>query len=288
MDSPSNSTSRRPALPRSGEQIELVDLSQDHPGFNDPVYRARRDEIAAIAAHHTFGDPIAEVPYLPDEQAVWQHVWERLAPLHREHAIDEYLEGAERFGFDHDYIPSFSEINARLSALEGFCLEPVAGLVRPETFLRHLGERRFLATQYMRHHSQPLYTPEPDVVHEYIGHVPTLAHPDLAALNLAFGDAATRTDDPADFAALIRVYWYTIEFGILHDGDRLRVYGAGILSSFGELGRYHEAQLRPWDLEVMARAEFDPTKYQAQLFVAPPFPRLRDELREWLDDIAGA
>jgi phenylalanine-4-hydroxylase len=281
MDSPP----RGPALPRTGAEIELVALSQDHPGFNDPVYRARRDEIAAIAAAHVFGQPIPEVPYHEAEQQVWRHVWHRLAPLHTAHAIDEYLEGAERFGFDHDFIPSFSAINARLHPLEDFCLEPVAGLVCPETFLRHLGDRRFLATQYMRHHSQPLYTPEPDVVHEYIGHVPTLAHPKLAELNAAFGRAAQRATDPADFDALIRVYWYTIEFGVLHDGDRLRVYGAGILSSFGELGRYQEAELRPWDLMQMARCAFDPTQYQAQLFVAPPFGRLRDELLGWLDAI---
>jgi phenylalanine-4-hydroxylase len=282
MDSPPRGSN----LPRGGAEIELVTLSQDHPGFNDPVYRTRRDEIAAIARDHVFGTPIAPVPYHEDEQAVWRHVWTKLAPLHEVHAIDEYREGAERFGFDHDYIPSFSEINARLRPLEGFTLAPVAGLVRPETFLRHLGERRFLATQYMRHHSQPLYTPEPDVVHEYIGHVPTLAHPQLAALNDAFGRAAVRAEDPADFDALIRVYWYTIEFGILHDGDRLRVYGAGILSSFGELGRYHLADLRPWDLHAMAHCPFDPTQYQAQLFVAPRFAQLRDELLSWLDALA--
>jgi phenylalanine-4-hydroxylase len=269
----------------AGAQIELVALDQDHPGFKDPQYRARRDEIAAIAAGYTFGDPIPEVPYNATEQEVWRHVWRKLAPLHEAHAAAPYLEGRERFAFDHDFIPSFSQINERLRPLEGFALAPVAGLVRPETFLDQLGADTFLATQYMRHGSQPLYTPEPDVVHEYIGHVPSLAHPQLAELNRAFGAASLRASTRAEYDALIRVYWYTIEFGILHDGEALKVYGAGILSSFGELGRIAEADLRPWDLPTMAVTPFDPTQYQAQLFVAPPFGRLRDDLLAWLDGI---
>lgn len=271
-----------PAAPFRGAQVQLVELHRDHPGFNDPVYRARRDEIAALASAYVEGEPMPQAQYREEEQVVWREVWRHLDPLHAQRACRPSLEALEHFGFDREYIPSFPEINARLRPFRGFTLAPVAGLVTPELFLRELGRRRFLATQYMRHHSEPLYTPEPDVVHEYIGHVPTLAHPPLAELGEAFGEASLGAHSDARFEALIRVYWWTLEFGVLEEGGELKAYGAGLLSSFGELGRFREADLRPFDLEAMSGATFDPTDYQAQLFVAPSFDRLRDALLRWL------
>ena len=265
-----------------GASVRLVELHRDHPGFNDPLYRARRDEIAALAADYVEGEPMPQAQYREDEQAVWRLVWRELDPLHAQRACRQSLEAFECFGFDREYIPSFPEINARLRPFRGFTLAPVAGLVTPELFLCELGRRRFLATQYMRHHSEPLYTPEPDVVHEYIGHVPTLAYPPLAELGEAFGDASLRATSEQRFLALIRVYWWTLEFGALEEDGELKAYGAGLLSSFGELGRFRDAQLRPFDLEAMSQAAFDPTDYQAQIFVAPSFDALRDALLRWL------
>jgi len=267
-----------------GTDVQLVELTQDHPGFKDQAYRVRRDEIAGAAARYVAGGPIDDVQYNEDEQSVWRAVWGKLGPLHKTLACAAYRRAVERFGFDHEHIPGFAEINARLTPLEGFSLAPVAGLVLPETFLLQLGERRFLATQYMRHASEPLYTPEPDVVHEYIGHVPMLADAEFAALNLAFGDA-TRRATAQEIEKIIRVYWYTIEFGIVEEDDALRVYGAGILSSFGEIKRFSQADLRPWDLDVMATTPFDPTQYQAQLFVAPSYAQMRRDVHAWLDRI---
>ncbi len=272
--------------------VETVELHQDHPGFNDAAYRARRNEIAGYARRYAEGLPLPVVDYAPVEQGVWREVWKRLAPLHARLACREYLEGTEIFGFDHDRIPSFTELNERLVPLQGFELAPVPGLVLPVTFLRELGHRRFLATQYMRHHSQPLYTPEPDVVHEFIGHVPCLAHPGLAELNAAFGEATQRAERRggeaarAPIEAMIRVYWYTIEFGLLEQDGEVKVWGAGTMSSVGELERsVHETPKRPWDLEVIAHTDYDPTTYQRFMFVAPPFARLRDELLGWLEHI---
>jgi phenylalanine-4-hydroxylase len=268
----------------SGASVELVELDQDHPGFNDSVYRARRNAIADAAKGYVAGSPIPEIEYEANERDIWRVVWQRLQPLHTAKACAEFREGLEIFRFDPQEIPPFSAVNERLAPLEGFTLAPVAGLVEPLTFLQQLGCRRFLATQYIRHHSMPLYTPEPDVIHEYVGHVPALAHPELAELNAAFGAASERVQ-PGDprVAALIRVYWFTLEFGVLAEGDDLKVYGAGILSSFGELERFHTAQLCPWNLPRMAETAFDPTMYQAKLFVAPPFAELRDQLLRWLD-----
>ena len=265
-----------------GSKIELVSLDRDHPGFKDELYRHRRNEIASLAANWDGKSPLPSVDYNPTEQGIWTEIWSHLDEMHQQKACRAYLEGCERFSFSRDHIPSFASVNERLGELEGFELAPVAGLVLPETFLIQLGRRRFLATQYMRHHSTPLYTPEPDVVHEYVGHVPFLAHPELAELNRAFG-IATEGASPERIEELIRVYWYTIEFGLLEEDDQLKVYGAGILSSFGELGRYeNDAEHRPWDLETMAHDDYDPTDYQAHLYVAPSYARMRDDLMRWL------
>lgn len=270
----------------SGADVQLVELDRDHPGFNDQIYRARRNQIAALAGTYVAGGPLPSADYNETEQGVWREVWRHLDELHPKLACRQYLEGLEAFGFDRQRIPSFAEVNAQLEPIEGFTLAPVAGLVMPIDFLVQLGHRRFLATQYMRHHSQPLYTPEPDVIHEYVGHVPTLAHPQLAELNHAFGIASARARDERDILALIRVYWYTVEFGLLEEDGELKVWGAGILSSFGELGRcMTQSELRKWDIGAIAETPYDPTNYQAHVFVAPRFGRLRDELLGWLDSI---
>jgi phenylalanine-4-hydroxylase len=131
----------------------------------------------------------------------------------------------------------------------------------------------------MRHPSVPLYTPEPDVVHEYVGHVPTLAHPAFVELNVAFGEAATHARGAsAQIEALIRLYWYTLEFGLVAERGEIKVQGAGILSSYGELGRFHDAELREFDIDEIERTPYDPTAYQKQFFVAPDFERFRGDL----------
>ena len=268
----------------SGREVELVQLDRDHPGFNDQIYRRRRNEIAALAVEWRGDGPLPSVDYNEVEQGIWREVWSHLAPLHARKACRTYLEGCERFRFAHDHIPSFAEVNARLEPLEGFTLAPVAGLVTPRLFLEQLAGRRFLATQYLRHQSEPLYTPEPDVIHEYVGHVPVLAQPELARLNLAFGEATRRTDDPARLEALIRVYWYTLEFGLVEEDGEIKIYGAGILSSFGEIERCtKEPELLPFDLERMAATAYDPTNYQAQLFVTPSFESMHGTLLRWLE-----
>jgi len=167
-------------------------------------------------------------------------------------------------------------------------MHPVAGLVSPKAFMDRLDEGVFLSTQYIRHASRPLYTPEPDVVHEIIGHAPSLLHPSLVRLNRAFGKASKRAD-PSRIEALIRLYWYTLEFGVVEEGGALSVVGAGLLSSFGELGRFErEARLRPFTIEEIASTPFDPTAYQETLFVGPSVDHVVSELVRHLEKISGA
>lgn len=267
--------------------LDLVALDRDHPGFRDAGYRARRNAIARLALDHRAGNPIPEVNYTDIEHDVWAAALRNLAPLHARHACDQFHACWPLLGFPPDGVPRFADVNVVLGKSSGFQLMPVAGLVSPRVFLNHLAEGTFLATQYIRHHSQPLYTPEPDVIHELVGHAALLASSEFAAVNRLFGQAALRADE-ATLQALIRVYWYTLEFGVARRGNERIVLGAGLLSSFGELGRIEtEARILPFDIPTIAATPFDPTDYQGVLFEGPSTDEVLARLTDWLRPIAG-
>ncbi len=265
----------------------LIKLDQDHPGFRDPAYRVRRDAIAQLALAHRRGEPPPRVEYRADERSVWSGVLDALAPLHARYACKSFLDGWPRLEFAGDRIPQMSEVSAALKRLSGFTYEPVAGLMSPREFLARLADRVFLATQYMRHPSAPLYTPEPDVIHEFVGHAPSLSDERYAHVNALFGEASAVADE-ATIIKLIRTYWFCLEFGLVQEGAAVKAVGAGLLSSFGELGRFEQrSTLLPFDLERIALTPFDPTQYQATLFVAPSEDALLTTLARWLEELAG-
>lgn len=260
----------------------LVALDADHPGFHDAEYRKRRDEIARAAIEYRDGDHVPDIRYTAAEQEVWREVWRHLEPLHAQYACTEYLGAAQRIALSRERIPQLAAVNAVIEPMLGFRMLPVAGLVTADAFLKQLGRGVFLSTQYMRHHSVPLYTPEPDVVHELIGHAATFAHEGFVRLNRAFGEAALRASAD-DVERIGRLYWYTLEFGVVREGSALKVYGAGLLSSFGELGRFEsEEGLAEWDVAAIAETPYDPTRYQETLFVAPSFATMARDVIDWL------
>lgn len=262
--------------------VRIVDLDPDHPGFRDAEYRARRNAIADIAMSYKPGQPIPHAPYTELEHQVWQTIWRALGPAHQAHACAEYLDCLDKLNFDTDRIPQLDEVSRKVEAISGFRLEPVAGLVEPRIFLESLARGVFLCTQYIRHHSTPLYTPEPDVAHEIIGHAVTLASKRLAEINRMFGEAVRRTTSATELDRLARVYWFTIEFGVLRENGQIKAYGTGLLSSAGELAEMHKAELRPLDLEAAANHIYDPTHYQSILFCADSFDEVDHSLRSFL------
>jgi phenylalanine-4-hydroxylase len=264
------------------DRNSLVILDPDHPGFRDAEYRSRRNQIAQIALSYQPGSPIPEAPYTSQEHTVWQTIWEALGPAHQKHACAEYLACLRQLDFDTDRIPQLGEVSQKVEAISGFRLEPVAGLVEPRVFLESLANGIFLCTQYIRHHSTPLYTPEPDVAHEIIGHAVTLASKRFAQINRLFGEAVKRTTDRAALDRLARIYWFTIEFGVLREDDEVKAYGTGLLSSAGELEEMSNAELIPLDLEVAINRQYDPTHYQAVLFCADSFEQMETMLTDFL------
>lgn len=267
-----------PAVDRNA----IVQLDPDHPGFRDQAYRVRRNAIARIAANYEPGLPIPDAPYTDDEHLLWQIIRDALEPAHQRHACAEYLDCVNKLELPRKRIPQLREVSEKVEAFSGFRLEPVSGLVEPRVFLESLADGVFLCTQYIRHHSTPLYTPEPDVVHEITGHAVTLASERLAELNRLVGEAVKRTRSTDALERLSRVYWFTIEFGVVREKGEIKAYGTGLLSSAGELEAMHHAELRPLNLEAASRHEYDPTKYQPILFCADSFEAMYQTLREFL------
>lgn len=150
-----------------------TDLEADHPGFHDPVYRKRRTELASIAETYIYSDKIPRIEYTPEEIATWGAVYTKLQALHHDYACSEYLESLamleQHCGYSKDNIPQAEDISNFLLSRTGFRLRPVTGLLSSRDFLNALAFRTFFSTQYIRHHSRPLYTPEPDICHELLG-----------------------------------------------------------------------------------------------------------------------
>jgi phenylalanine-4-hydroxylase len=268
---------------RSLAEPEAFALPPDHPGISDQAYRARRAAIAQAAADYVPGQPIPDVVYTADEDDVWRTVSAELGRLHADLACETYRDGAARLDLPRHRVPQLREVDDRVHALTGFRIQPVAGLVPTRTFYGALAERRFLSTQYVRHHSVPFYTPEPDIVHEIIGHANMLASPVLADLNRRAGEASRRARSDAALEFFSRVFWFSLEFGVVWEGRELRAYGAGLLSSYGEIQVFREAEIRPFDIPTMGRLDYDITRYQPVLFAAPSFARLVEELGDFFD-----
>ena len=269
---------------RTGPGGEVdVELDADHPGYTDEAYRARRNAIAALALDYEPGSPIPDAEYTEQEHEVWRTVSKELWAKHRTYAVREVLEAKERLNLPADRIPQLGEVTARLEPLTGFRFEPVAGLAPLRQFYESFVDRRFHSTQYIRHHSAPLYTPEPDIVHEVIGHANQLADGRVADLYEQVGRCTARLETSEALSFLSRVFWFTLEFGVCFEGDELRTYGAGLLSSFGELEEFRSAELRDFDWAAMGTQEYDITHYQPVLYAAPSFSAMVDQVGQFLE-----
>jgi phenylalanine-4-hydroxylase len=261
----------------------MFELPDDHPGFSDPAYRRRRAAIAEVGRSHRRGEPIADVEYTPEEDEVWRRVSHELGRKHERYACRAYREGARAVTLPTDRVPQLREVDARVHELTGFHIQPVPGLVPTREFYGALADRTFLSTQYIRHHSVPFYTPEPDIVHEIVGHANMLGNPVFADLYEQAGHASRRAQDDEALAAFSKVFWFTLEFGVVYEHGDLRTYGAGILSSYGELEEFCSVAIRPLEVAAMGSTTYDITAYQPMLYAAESFSHVEDVIGEFFE-----
>jgi phenylalanine-4-hydroxylase len=265
-----------------------VELAGDHPGVTDLVYRARRDHLASLASAWRPGQPVPTPDYTDEEHGVWRAVSASLEDLHERFACRAFLEGKDTIRLPADRVPQLTEVTDRLRPLAGFTYLPVAGLAPLRDFYGAFSGGVFWSTQYLRHPSVPLYTPEPDVIHEVIGHANQLAGPGYAQMYRLVGAAVERTQGEQALRFLSHVFWYTMEFGVVREAGELRAFGAGILSSVGETGTFRDADLRPVDFAAMGRAEYDITRFQPILYVWSSPAELEDGLSRFLESYDDA
>lgn len=262
----------------------INELHLDHPGANDLEYRKRRDYIAGCAKSFRETGKITDVEYMLREQRVWRYVAEELEDLHQKYASPFYLRAKKDLGITNEKIPQLSEMNRRLKELTGFRLAPIEGLVETRGFLSWLSYRVMLCTQYIRHHSHPAYTPEPDIVHEAIGHIPMFTNPNFADFSQFIGHGARIATDK-QLEELGRLYWFTVEFGMVEHEGEIKAYGAGLLSSFGELEHAFSDQVdrRKFDLEEVINQDYSYSDMQKILYVIPSYAELKEQTRKYIE-----
>ena len=243
-----------------------------HPGFEDQEYRKRRNFIAA-----NLSETCEDILYLKSENDTWRHIFVELNKLYAFHACSPYRSSLGSLNISCEAIPQFSQINKALAAHD-FRVQPVEGLIDTRRFMEKLSEGTMLCTRYIRHHSSPYYTPEPDIVHEVMGHCVFFADQKYRELNRAFGRAAKRVDNDL-LEKIAQLYWYTVEFGICTEAGKPKAWGAGLLSSVEELGNVQTIHTESLSIRDLMNLEYDTMNPHKKLYRSPgDFYQTADEI----------
>jgi phenylalanine-4-hydroxylase len=266
--------------------VDRLDLEPGHPGLGDGAYIARREALFALCRRHRVDrlrPPV--IAYTPEEERIWREVAPALGALHEAHASRIYLDAKHRLRISEDRIPQLRDVSARLEGMTGMHLVPAEGPIPYRTFYSYIADRGFPVTQFIRHGSKPEFTPEPDMVHDCLGHVPPLADPDYASLLTTIGRAAVRVGSGDEVLALKRLSWFSVEFGLIEEEGRTKIFGAGILSSLGEIpySLSGDVERRPFVTDEVIDTDYDTSRMQDLLFVIPSFAFLRAEVERLVE-----
>lgn len=227
--------------------------------------------------------PQAWRDYTRAEHAMWDRLFARQAAMLPGRVVPAFLEGLDLLGLSEPGIPDFDALSERLRKLTGWTVVAVPGLIPEEIFFGHLANRRFVAGRFIRKPEQSDYLEEPDIFHDVFGHVPLLAHPVFADYMQAYGEGGLRAMRFGAIHKLARLYWYTVEFGLIRDDSDLKLYGAGIVSSHGE-SRFALDDPSPnrlgFDLKRVLKTRYRIDDYQQTYFVIDSFD---DLLRQTLE-----
>jgi len=214
--------------------------------------------------------------YTQEEHAVWGLLYARRMETLRHTGSRLFLEGVQRIGLRPDGVPDLADVNARLAARTGWAAVPVTGFLPAREFFQCLAQRRFPTTVTVRPRSQLDYLPEPDIFHDVFGHVPLHAHPVFADFLQRFGRAAGAAVADDQVEAMARLFWFTVEFGLIREGSEIKLYGSGLISSHGDAANAlgPKCDRRPFTLDAVLAQAFAIDHFQEVLFTIDSFEQL--------------
>ncbi|CAK82056.1 unnamed protein product (macronuclear) [Paramecium tetraurelia] len=278
-----------PWFPRDENDVKSLGLlmvvneenNQYHPQFTDQEYRERREQIAKISEQHVFGQKIPSIDYTQQEEATWKKIYSILREKGNPLLAKRYLKNLEKIekalGFKYK-VPQLNDIDAYLRAETGFRIKATHGILSQREFLNALAHRVFCCTQYIRHHAYPEYSPEPDLIHEVVGHIPLFADKEIADLSQEIGILSCGVEQK-DLSRLGTLYWFTLEFGACKENGQIKGYGAGIASSTGELDNFHIANYEKFDPFIHADRTYPTQIVQPTYLYCESFDEVIQELR---------
>lgn len=221
--------------------------------------------------------------YTPEDFEVWNTLYTRQSELLNKYASKEFLEALDVIGFSADKIPDFDRIKSTLAPITGWQLEAVPNISEQKEFFQFLSEKKFTATCWLRKMNELDYLEEPDMFHDVFGHVPLLCNKAYTDFFEAISTIALEyIDNPTAVELLGRIYWFTIEFGLIRENEKLRVYGAGIISSFGETNNCLKDETQKFDFNVkqILQTPFRTDILQDKYFVIDSFDQLYESIPE--------
>lgn len=229
------------------------------------------------------GDEIVYPNYSDEEHDIWKTLYARQKTLLPGRAADEFLVGLEALDLDKERVPTLASVSKQLKEATDWQICRTPGLLDAPIFFGYLARRIFPCTDYVRSRAELDYTPAPDCFHDIFGHTPMIMHPRFADFYQKLGKAALACKDPETEEGITRIYWFTVEFGLIKNPAGLRIYGNGIISSYGETKHSltDKVEKHPFVPEKTAAQPYDIWHFQDVLWIVDSFEHLEEEFDRW-------
>jgi phenylalanine-4-hydroxylase len=226
--------------------------------------------------------------YTDEDHEVWGTIFRKRMEQLAEFGSEVFLSGSRAINLRADRVPDLRDVNSRLKPMTGWSSHGVPGYLPAKAFFAFLAQRQFPTTVTVRPKAQMDYLPEPDIIHDVFGHVPLHADPIFADFLQTYGQAALHTNDPFHTERLARLFWFTVEFGLIREGGKIKLYGSGLISSEGE-GHHaldsDKVERRPFEMNRVCETSFEIDHYQPILYVLESFEQLRDSMNSYAERI---